>query len=112
MGYVDWYEKASEEERVEFLLKAYPPKLVGIRQEHAEVEWFWCVWSNLHIHKPMAFVLIKGTNRDHHFAAVASDSPSFEARPSIQDWDLHQYILSLWGVSVDTHDSYTLVESR
>ncbi|KAF5351844.1 hypothetical protein D9756_007724 [Leucocoprinus leucothites] len=78
MGYVDWYENASQEEREEVLLKTYPSHLTGIRQEPEEVEWFW----------------------DHHFAAVVADSPSFEARPSIQEWDLHEYILSLWGTPI------------
>ncbi|KAJ3562248.1 hypothetical protein NP233_g9690 [Leucocoprinus birnbaumii] len=78
MGYVDWYENASEQERTEVLLKAYPPYLTGIRQEFEEVEWFW----------------------NRHFAAVAADTPSFEGRPSIQEWDLHEYLLSLWGTPI------------
>jgi hypothetical protein len=43
MGYIDWYENVSEEERSEVLLKTYPSNYTGIRQERAEVEWFWCV---------------------------------------------------------------------
>jgi hypothetical protein len=49
----------------------------------------------LSIHRPFSY---GSTARDHHFAAVAADTPSFEARPTIQDWDLHEYLLSLWGV--------------
>ncbi|KXN90822.1 hypothetical protein AN958_03476, partial [Leucoagaricus sp. SymC.cos] len=78
MGYVDWYENASEKERVDVLLRTYPAKLVGIRQDLAEVEWFW----------------------NHHFAAVAADSPSFEVHPRMQEWDLHEYLLSLWGTPI------------
>ena len=38
--------------------------------------------------------------RDHHFAAVASDTPAFEARPNkLAEWNLHDYFLALWGVS-------------
>lgn len=75
MGYTEWYEKSSEQERVEGV---EVPELVGIRQDTEELEWFW----------------------NRHFAAVASDTPSFEARPTVQDWDLHEYLLSLWGIPI------------
>lgn len=41
MGFVDWYENASEDDRVKALVKTYPSTLTGIRQGHEEVEWFW-----------------------------------------------------------------------
>ncbi|KAF8971172.1 putative cyclase-domain-containing protein [Flammula alnicola] len=73
MGFVNWYETATKEEKEEF---AKPPQAVGIRQGMEEVEWLW----------------------DHHFAAVASDSPAFEARPNkLNKWNLHDYLLALWG---------------
>lgn len=43
MGYVHWYENASEEERVTVLVKTYPSAFAGIRQGREEVEWLWCV---------------------------------------------------------------------
>jgi hypothetical protein len=31
---------------------------------------------------------------------VASDTPAFEARPNrLAEWNLHDYLLALWGVS-------------
>ncbi|EKM74941.1 hypothetical protein AGABI1DRAFT_123433 [Agaricus bisporus var. burnettii JB137-S8] len=77
MGYINWYEQASEEERTK-TLQTIPGRYVGIRQGMDEVRWFW----------------------DHHFAAVAADTPSFEARPTVQNWDLHEYLLSLWGTPI------------
>lgn len=44
--------------------------------------------------------------RDHHFAAVASDTPAFEARPCIQEWNLHDYLLALWGVSISRYSYF------
>lgn len=41
MGYVDWYEKASEEERVNALVRTSPAMLTGIRQGQDEVQWIW-----------------------------------------------------------------------
>ncbi|KAK7472507.1 hypothetical protein VKT23_000622 [Stygiomarasmius scandens] len=73
MGYVNWHENASEEERARTLKAA--TRAVGIRQTMEEVKWLW----------------------DHHFAAVACDAPAFEARPCIQEWNLHDYLLALWG---------------
>ncbi|KND88554.1 hypothetical protein TOPH_06895 [Tolypocladium ophioglossoides CBS 100239] len=48
----------------------------GVAQEPQMVEW-------LH---------------DCYFAAVAGDSPTFEAWPTSQDYFLHEYILALWGM--------------
>ncbi|KAF9448212.1 hypothetical protein P691DRAFT_59825 [Macrolepiota fuliginosa MF-IS2] len=78
MGFVAWHDAATEEERIKVLTKTSPSTFAGIKQGREEVEWLW----------------------RHHFAAVAADSPSFEARPTIQDWDLHEYILSLWGIPI------------
>ncbi|KAF8149555.1 putative cyclase-domain-containing protein [Crassisporium funariophilum] len=75
MGYIDWYENATEEERQGL---SSPTKAVGIRQGMEEVEWLW----------------------DHHFAAVASDTPAFEARPNNLKWNLHDYLLALWGTPI------------
>lgn len=48
--------------------------------------------------------------RNRHFAAVASDTPSFEARPTVQDWDFHEYLLSLWGVSCHQSLNHTRLD--
>ncbi|KAF5348733.1 hypothetical protein D9758_006813 [Tetrapyrgos nigripes] len=76
MGYVKWYEHASQEERMN-ILKG-PTKAVGIRQGMEEVKWLW----------------------DHHFSVVACDAPAFEVRPRVADWDLHDYLLALWGTPI------------
>lgn len=47
MGYTEWYEKSSEQERVEGV---EVPELVGIRQDTEELEWFWCVTYKLCYH--------------------------------------------------------------
>ncbi|KAI9729221.1 MAG: hypothetical protein M1834_007013 [Cirrosporium novae-zelandiae] len=35
---------------------------------------------------------------DCYFAAVGGDAPAFEAWPSHEDYYLHEYVLSLWGM--------------
>ncbi|KAF9473392.1 hypothetical protein BDN70DRAFT_867431 [Pholiota conissans] len=76
MGFVHWYETAATEEDKQALAQP-PPRAVGIKQGMEEVEWLW----------------------EHHFSAVASDTPAFEARPNKLEWNLHDYLLALWGVS-------------
>ncbi|THV05096.1 hypothetical protein K435DRAFT_826597 [Dendrothele bispora CBS 962.96] len=76
MGWVDWYEHANVEERVK--TQKGPLNAVGVRQTMEEVKWLW----------------------DHHFAAVACDAPAFEARPATQEWNLHDYLLALWGTPI------------
>uniref|UniRef100_A0A8H8CNZ4 3-hydroxyisobutyrate dehydrogenase n=1 Tax=Psilocybe cubensis TaxID=181762 RepID=A0A8H8CNZ4_PSICU len=73
MGFVHWYENATDEER-KVALKP-PTNAIGVKQGLKEVEWLW----------------------DHHFAAVASDTPAFEARPNKLEWNLHDYLIALWG---------------
>jgi len=41
MGYVDWYNNATPEERSEVVSGA--TRAVGVRQTEEEVEWLWCV---------------------------------------------------------------------
>ncbi|KAF8576263.1 hypothetical protein K439DRAFT_1397459 [Ramaria rubella] len=76
MGYIHWYENATPEERVE--ATSEPIEAVGVQQAQDEIEWLW----------------------NHHFAAVACDAPAFEARPSIQKQNLHDYLLALWGTPI------------
>lgn len=40
MGYINWYEQASEEERTK-TLQTIPGRYVGIRQGMDEVRWLW-----------------------------------------------------------------------
>ncbi|KAF9010714.1 putative cyclase-domain-containing protein [Cyathus striatus] len=75
-GYVSWYENASEEDKAQKF--SGPTKAAGVNQGIEEVTWLW----------------------NCHFAAVASDSPAFEARPSIHEWNLHDYLLALWGTPI------------
>jgi hypothetical protein len=52
-----------------------PQRWAGLSQEDEIIDW-------LH---------------DCYFAAVAGDSPAFEAWPSQGERCLHEYILALWG---------------
>jgi hypothetical protein len=38
--------------------------------------------------------------RDHHFAAVAADNTSVELRPTMASWNIHDYLLPMWGTPV------------
>lgn len=40
------------------------------------------------------------TLRDHHFAAVAADNTSVELRPTMASWNIHDYLLPMWGTPV------------
>jgi len=76
MGYVQWYENATPEQRTETV--SGPTRAAGVQQTEEEVEWLW----------------------NHHFAAVVADTPAFEARPGIQEWNMHDYLLALWGTPI------------
>ncbi|KAE9391696.1 hypothetical protein BT96DRAFT_300561 [Gymnopus androsaceus JB14] len=76
MGWVHWHEHAAPKERWDTLIA--DTRAIGLRQDLEEVKWLW----------------------DHHFAAVACDAPAFEARPTIQEWNLHDYLLALWGTPI------------
>lgn len=52
-------------------------QLVGLANEERSLEWLW----------------------DNHFAAVASDAPTFESWPT-KKTKLHETILSLWGCPI------------
>lgn len=100
MGFIHWYEHlATEDEKM--ALAQPPTKAVGIRQAMEEVEWMWYVPSSYETCCQYKTELMS-RGRDHHFAAVASDTPAFEARPNkLAEWNLHDYFLALWGVSWD-----------
>lgn len=48
------------------------------------------------------FHCVPGDNvfRDHHFAAVAADNTSVELRPTMATWNIHDYLLPMWGTPV------------
>ncbi|KAF5328690.1 hypothetical protein D9619_011693 [Psilocybe cf. subviscida] len=76
MGFVNAYENATQEARDAF---GGQTRAVGLRQGMEEVQWLW----------------------DHHFAAVAADTPAFEVRPNkLEKWNLHDYLLPLWGTPI------------
>lgn len=78
-GYTSRYlELEKEEERA--LGLALPPQTCGVEQDVRLLEWMW----------------------DHHFAAVAGDSPSFEYFPPKEDADflLHEVLIAGWGCPI------------
>jgi hypothetical protein len=44
--------------------------------------------------------LKRSYNRDHHFAAIAADNTSVELRPTMASWNIHDYLLPMWGTPV------------
>ncbi|KAJ5368245.1 uncharacterized protein N7496_008005 [Penicillium cataractarum] len=75
-GWCEAYSKRSEETKILDSAKQQHQTFGGLVQEQAILDW-------LH---------------DCYFAAVAGDSPSFEAWPTSEGYHLHEYILSLWGM--------------
>ncbi|KAK1510453.1 uncharacterized protein CCOS01_15284 [Colletotrichum costaricense] len=76
-GWVEAYHSKSPTERAHLGLRGHKEiKFGGVAQEESILDW-------LH---------------DCYFAAVAGDSPTFEAWPTKADYHLHEYILSLWGM--------------
>jgi len=76
-GFIDWHNHAPEEEKIK-VLSQVPPSIVGLEQNEASLRWLY----------------------DHHFSFVAADNPSFELRPTIQEWNLHDYLLPQWGTPI------------
>ena len=72
-GYVKWHDQSTDEERVEGSKNVV---FGGVESTMEAVEWIW----------------------NHHFAAVAGDSPAWEAMPPEGGFYLHDYILSMWGM--------------
>ena len=78
-GFVETYNNYSTEQREK--LGAIDPRkntFVGVEQTEAMIDF-------LH---------------DNYFSAVAGDAPAFEAWPTNQSWQLHDYMLSLWGMPI------------
>lgn len=80
-GFVEAYHAKPSDERAALALRPHvhgpddPQRWAGVSQEDEIIDW-------LH---------------DCYFAAVAGDSPTFEAWPSQRERYLHEYILALWG---------------
>ncbi|KAF1844497.1 uncharacterized protein K460DRAFT_394371 [Cucurbitaria berberidis CBS 394.84] len=82
-GWKEAYDGKSDEDRSKAALRHGTGKdgedglrYAGLSQEQKILDW-------LH---------------DSYFASVAGDAPAFEAWPTHEDYHLHEYILSLWGM--------------
>jgi kynurenine formamidase len=82
-GWIEWYGSLDEEQRAKL---AQPGALEagGLQQSEESLRFLW----------------------DHHFAAIASDTPSFEAHPPAA-WEegppgesMHGVIIGLWGMPI------------
>jgi len=121
-GYIEWYNNSDTEERVR-VAKKYPPDIAGIEQTEESVRWLWYnpFASSMHMHTPnytpvsapvpvspssCGYWVLRYsgslilTRRDHHFAAVAADNTSVELRPTMASWNIHDYLLPMWGTPV------------
>ena len=82
-GWIEWYDGLSEAERIA-LAQPGALQLAGLGQGEDSLRFLW----------------------DHHFAAIASDNPSFEAqpRPTTSEGQpgemLHDTIIGLWGMPI------------
>ncbi|KAJ5037550.1 uncharacterized protein L3040_007722 [Drepanopeziza brunnea f. sp. 'multigermtubi'] len=75
-GWVKWYNGASEEARVKGARDGL--EHIGLAGNAETVEWLW----------------------DHHFAAVAGDSITFEVWPPKPAYRLHDHLLAMWGTPI------------
>ncbi|KAL9006896.1 MAG: hypothetical protein Q9188_000351 [Gyalolechia gomerana] len=81
---VKYHEVKSSEEWAKVALRPHAigpddqQRWAGVAQEEKMLDW-------LH---------------DCYFAAVAGDSPSFEAWPSNREYYLHEYLLAMWGCPI------------
>ncbi|CAI6328896.1 unnamed protein product [Periconia digitata] len=79
-GWKEAYDSKTPEVRAEAALRhgegMEGQRWAGVSQEERMIDW-------LH---------------DCYFAAVAGDSPTFEAWPTHEEYHLHEYILALWGM--------------
>ncbi|KAL9068038.1 MAG: hypothetical protein Q9161_006483 [Pseudevernia consocians] len=80
-GFIKTYYSKPVEERNQLALRHHElgqndgQRYAGVKQEDAMLDW-------LH---------------DCYFAAVAGDSPTFEAWPTNQEYYIHEYLLAMWG---------------
>jgi kynurenine formamidase len=82
-GWIEWYDGLSEAERIA-LAQPGALHLAGLGQGEDSLRFLW----------------------NHHFAAIASDNPSFEAqpRPTTDEGQpgemMHDTIIGLWGMPI------------
>ena len=76
-GFIKWNNEATRAQKQK-LADVTPPSIVGIVQSEQSVRWLY----------------------DHHFSTIAADNTSVELRPTVQDWNLHDYLLPLWGTPI------------
>ncbi|KAG9235431.1 putative cyclase-domain-containing protein [Amylocarpus encephaloides] len=75
-GFVKWYNNAGDEERISGAKNGH--EFAGLAGNEESVEWLW----------------------NHHFAAVAGDSITFEAWPPKAPYRLHDHFLAMWGTPI------------
>jgi kynurenine formamidase len=76
-GWLEWYNTLDQAGRASAAQS--PHKIVGVAQGEATLRFLW----------------------DHHFAAVACDTPTFEVSPiPAQELSLHETLLALWGMPI------------
>jgi hypothetical protein len=82
-GWIAWYSSLNKEQRTQ-LAKPGALRVAGLEQSEDSLRFLW----------------------DHHFAAIASDNPSFEAYPSAVSEEgqpletMHGTIIGLWGMPI------------
>jgi len=77
-GWIEWYCSLDRAARID-LARGWPHDVGGLSQGEDSLRFLW----------------------DNHFAAVASDSPTFEAYPpDANKGALHETIIGLWGMSI------------
>ncbi len=83
IGWIEWYSSLNEERRTE-LAQPGALQVAGLGQGEHSLRFLW----------------------DNHFAAIASDNPSFEAYPSAASEEgqpremMHGVIIGLWGMPI------------
>jgi hypothetical protein len=77
-GWIDWYCRLDHAQRFN-LGRRWPHDVCGLAQGDDSLRFLW----------------------DNHFAAVAADSPTFEAYPpDLERGALHETIIGLWGMPI------------
>lgn len=78
VGWIEWYNSLTEEDRAQ-LTQPGVMQVAGLTQGEESLRFLW----------------------DNHFAAIASDNPSFEANPFPKEEEaLHDTIIGLWGMPI------------
>ncbi|RMZ76695.1 hypothetical protein DV738_g4839, partial [Chaetothyriales sp. CBS 135597] len=75
-GFFAAYRALSPSQRAA-LQEMRSPRLGGVEQSDAVLQWIW-----------------------EHFSAVAADHPSFERWPTPYDWSMHEVLLGGWGCNI------------